>query len=476
MQIDKHIFGSYDIRGTVPEYLDNDKVLAIAKAYGTLLVKRGIKKAIVGRDCRLSGEPFQKKVVEGLISTGVDVIDVGMVMTQIMYFAQYLFKAEGGVMITASHNPANFNGFKLAVGYSKTTERKDLEEMIACIENNDFVVADTWGKIETQDVTDQYFSDLLERVKIENNIRVVVDSRNGTAGKYVSDLLGRAGCDVVPINSEVDGRFPNGTPDPTDGQILKELGGKVLMEKADLGICFDGDGDRIGAVNEKGELLWNDILVAIFSQSILEEAGSGKIVFNNLCSQIVPKVIEKNGGEPVMWLTGHSHIKAKMAEVGAIFSGELSGHIFFKDFYGHDDGAYAALKLLQYLSKSDKKLSEICAGFPKFISSPEIKLACTVGKKQEVFAEIAEQVRGDFPDIPRTDVDDMPGNDSIRLDFPDGMMVFRYSQNGPYFTIRFEAQDEATYEERKKYVKKVMKSKPDVKWDGNLGINLEALE
>ncbi|MBD3248077.1 hypothetical protein GF382_02195 [Candidatus Falkowbacteria bacterium] len=222
--------------------------------------------------------------------------------------------------------------------------------------------------------------------------------------------------------------------------------------------------------------MWNDILVAIFSQMYLEKEPGSKVVYNNLCSQVVEEVIKKNGGKPVMWLTGHSHIKSKMAEEEAIFAGELSGHIFFRDFYGYDDGCYAALKLLEYLSTKKETLSQIREDFPKFISSPEIKLACTVGKKKEIFKSIEEKVKSDFADAQISDASTIPGNDSIRLDFDDGMMIFRYSQNGPYFTIRFEAKDEETYEKRKKYTREVLRSQPEIKWDGSLGVNLEYLD
>jgi len=477
MQITPCIFRNYDIRARVPEELDAVKVEAIGRAYGTFLQKRGIPKAVVGHDCRLSGPEFSQAYINGLISTGINVIDIGMVMTQMVYCAQYYFQTKGGTMITASHNPANYNGFKMAINYSETTLPDDVKEIKEIVETENFFVPQELGKVIKEDIKEKYTQDLLSRIKPGKKFKFIVDFRHGTPGVFVPDILRRAGHEVIEKRSNLDGSFPAGTPDPTDEKFMKELGQEVVKEKADLGLAFDGDGDRIGIVDEKGNISWNDVLVVIFAQEILEKIPGAKIVFNTLCSQIVPQVIKKNNGVPIMWLVGHSFIKEKIVSTGAAFGGELSGHFFFKDgFYGHDDGIYAAFRLLRYLEEKNKILSEICESFPKYISSPEIKIGCPDDKKVEVIRTLSEKFKKDFPNGAVTDDRDIPGNDGTRVDFEDGMMIFRYSQNGPYITVRFEAKDEKAYNERKKYTRTILESYTEMLWQDELCINLDSLK
>jgi phosphomannomutase/phosphoglucomutase len=476
MKINPLIFRSYDIRGIVDKDLDVEKVKAIGKAYGTFLIRRKIRQSVVGRDCRLSGEAFKAAFIEGLISAGVDVIDLGMIMTQMMYFGQYRFQSNGGAMITASHNPYNFNGFKLAVGFSKTTEMEEVQEIRNYVEKENFFQAEKPGTIVSADIREDYFKDVLKRIKLKKKFKVVVDFRHGTPAMYVPELLKRAGCEVISKRDNVDGHFPAGTPDPTAEDFIKELSQVVLEEKADFGLGFDGDGDRIGMVDEKGRILWNDVLVAIFAQEILERFPGSKIIYNGLCSRVVPEVVKKNGGIPIMWRTGHSFIKNKIAEEGAAFGGELSGHFFFNDnFYGHDDGSYAALRVLEYLSDKNTTLSQLYESFPQYISSPEIKIGCPDEKKVEVIKNLSQKFKADFPNAEITDDTVIPGDDGTRADFEDGMMIFRYSQNGPYITVKFEAKDQKTYQKRKEYVKKMLESYPEMIWKDLLCVNLNAL-
>ena len=476
MKINPFIFRNYDIRGIVGQDLDAEKVEAIAKAYGTLLRRRKIRQAVVGRDCRLSGEEFQAAFIRGVTATGVDVIDIGMVMTQMMYYAQYRFQTNGGVMITASHNPHYFNGFKLAIGFSKTTESEELQEIRRYVEKETFFRAETPGKVTRADIKEDYFHDVLKRVKLNKRFRVVVDSRHGTTGMYIPELLQCAGCEVIGKNLEVDGSFPKGTPDPTEERFLTDLSKEVIRQKADFGVAFDGDGDRIGIVDEKGRILWNDVLVAIFSKEILERFPGSKIVHNTLCSQVVTQVIKQNGGIPIMWLTGHAFIKSKIAEEGAVFGGELSGHFFFNDnAYGHDDGSYAVLRILEYLSDKNLSLSQLYESFPKYISSPEIKIGCPDDKKIQVIKDVSKKILQDFPHAKITDNTVIPGDDGTRADFDDGMMIFRYSQNGPYITVKFEAKDAATYEKRRQYVKNMLHSYPEMIWEDKLCVNVESV-
>ena len=477
MKINPLIFRSYDIRGIVGQDLDAEKIEAIGKSYGTFLNRRKIRQAVVGRDCRLSGEEFKKAFIAGLVSAGIDVVDIGMVMTQMMYYAQYRFQINGGAMITASHNPYNFNGFKLAVGFSKTTEMEEVQEIRNYIETEKFYKAEKPGEITQADIKEDYFNDVLKRIRLKKKFKVVVDFRHGTPALYVPELLKRAGCEVIARRDKVDGSFPAGTPDPTAEDFIKELAQVVVEEKADFGLGFDGDGDRIGMVDEKGRILWNDVLVAIFAQEILERFPGSKIIYNGLCSQVVPEVIKKNGGIPVIWRTGHSFIKSKIAQEGAAFGGELSGHFFFNDnAYGHDDGSYAALRVLEYLSDKNTTLSQLYETFPQYISSPEIKIGCPDEKKVAIVKDLSKKFRADFPDAQITDDTIISGDDGTRADFNDGMMIFRYSQNGPYITVKFEAKDQGTYDKRKQYVREMLKSYPEMIWQDQLCVNLAALD
>lgn len=477
MKINPNIFRNYDIRGVVDKDLDIEKVELIGKAYGTFLRKRKILHSVVGHDCRLSGPAYKTSMIKGMRSVGISVIDLGMIMTQMMYFAQYRYQTNGGAMITASHNPSIYNGMKLAIGYSQTTGPEEIQEIRDIIEKENYFQAEREGNYTKKNITKDYFNDLLKRIVITKKLKVVVDTGCGTAGMYVPEIFKKAGCDIIEKNTNVDGSFPVGTPDPTTIKMADRVAKAVLDEKADLGISFDGDGDRIGLVDEKGNVLWNDILVAIFAKEILERFPRTKIVYNTLCSQMVKEVISTNNGVPIIWKTGHSFIKSKIAEEKAMFGGEVSGHFFFADnFYGHDDGAYASLRILEYLSEKGHTLSQLYDGFPKFISSPEIKIGCPDDKKIGVIEDLSIRLKKDFPTTEIIDKGTIPDDDGVRVDFNDGMMIFRYSQNGPYITIKFEAKDQKMYDERKNYIRNLLKSYPDIIWKDELCVNLESLE
>lgn len=477
MHINPHVFRNYDIRGKVDEDLDAAKVEALGRAYGTFLRHRKIRQAVVGRDCRLSSQEYQAALMKGMTAMGIDITDIGLVMTQMMYFAQYRFQTNGGVMVTASHNPANFNGFKIGIGYSLTTGLQEVQELRRIVEEEDYFQPEEKGTIAKRDVTEDYYHDILKRIRLNKKYKVVVDSGCGTTGLFIPAILTRAGCEVIGRNLEPDGRFPIGTPDPTATTVMNRVRDEVLKAKADIGCALDGDGDRIGIVDNEGNILWNDVLVAIFAQEILERFPGSKIIYNTLCSQVVREVVKQNGGIPVMWLTGHAFIKEKIAAENAAFGGELSGHFFFADnAYGHDDGSYAILRLLEYLSDKDTTLDQLYTSFPVYISSPEIKIGCPDDKKAGVIHALSVKFKKDFPDAEITDNSVIPGDDGVRADLPDGMIIFRYSQNGPYITVKFEAKDQATYDERKKYVKSTLKSYPEMIWEDELTVNLSSLD
>jgi len=474
MKINPFIFRNYDIRGIAGEDLDAEKVNAIAKAFGTFLNRRKIHQIVVGRDCRLTGKEYQKAFIEGILSIGIDVIDLGEVMTQMVYYGQYRFQVNGGCMLTASHNPSNYNGFKLCISFSQTTGPEELEEIKKLAESENFYKPDKQGKLSKADIAEDYYRDILKRVRIKKKFKVVIDCHNGVTGHYLPEILKKAGCEVVAINAKVDGSFPNGTPDPTDAHLMSKLAELVVKEKAEIGFAYDGDGDRIGLVDEKGRVLWNDVAVAIFAKEILERFPKSKIIYNTLCSQVVKDVVKEMGGIPIMWLTGHAFIKSKIAEENAVFGGELSGHFFFADnAYGHDDGSYATLRILEYLSEKNLSLSQLYESFPQYISSPEIKIGCPDEAKKRVIKDLSKKFKADFPNAQITDESVIPGDDGIRADFSDGMIIFRYSQNGPYITLKFEAKTKEIFEKRRVYVRKMLKQYPEMIWEDELCVNLD---
>lgn len=490
-KINHHIFRGYDIRGVAGVDLNYEIVKTIAKGYAYFLSKRRIKEAVIGRDVRLSGEEYKNAFAEGLTESGINVIDIGVCLTQMVYFAQYQFKANGAVMITASHNPKDYNGFKLCLGYSYTLGSDEIQDLRKIIEKEKFIDSPEKGNIvEIDNFGDVYFSDIMKRINLsgfkkilevqsnevkyriepiqaEKKFKVVVDASNGTTGIFAPKFLRQAGVEVIEQHTRVDGEFPNGTPDPTESHILNRLSKRVLKEKADLGVAYDGDGDRLGVVDEKGNIIWADVLVAIFADDVLDYLPGGKIVYNVLCSKLVDDVISLKG-IPIMHKTGHSFIKEKVALENAVFGGELSGHFFFVDnFYGHDDAIFATFRLLEYLERKGVKLSEVVESFPKYFSSPEIKLGVSDDEKVDL---VDNQLKAEFKQIYPNEK--FTTIDGVRVDFKDAMFVVRYSQNGPYITIKFEAKTQSEYDKIKKQLKEKLLEYKEIDWKE--GVNLEA--
>lgn len=467
------MFRGYDLRGIVDKDLSPEIMEHLGKAHGTYLKRHEITKAIVGRDCRATSEEYSQAFIKGLSWAGIDATDIGMVLVGTFYWAQYFLNIRGGAYITASHNPAEYNGCKFAIDFSETLVSDGIQELRRMVENEDYEKGEKEGIIEKQNVAQDYFKDISKRLPISKKFKVVVDPGNSTAGAIVPEFLRQAGCEVVESNCKIDPTFPLGTPDPTEMAVASRLKKKVLEEKADIGFSYDADGDRIGIVDEKGGIIWNDVLVAIFAADVLADHPGEKIMFNTLCSKVVEDTIKKSGGTPFMWRTGHSFLKKKNQEVKAAFIGELSGHFFFAaDFYNHDDGIYSTFRLLRYLAKTGKNLSEIVADLPKYISSPEIKVGCADDKKVSFIEKISGVLRKDYP---QTDViDDERAGDGVRLNLPDSMFVVRYSQNGPYLTVKFEAQTQEKYDELKKYLDKILHSYDEIDW--SYGVNIESLK
>ena len=473
MKINPHMFRGYDLRGIAGTDLNPDIVEAIGKAFGTFLKRQGISEAVVGRDSRATSPEYAEAIIRGMRWVGTDVVDIGMTMVGTFYWSQYHLNKKGGVFITASHNPAEYNGMKFANDFSETLVSEGIQELRRMVEEDDFEKGEKEGKTEKTDVFGEYIEDLKKRINIDKKFRVVVDASCATPGVVAPNILRSFGMDVVESNCTLDPTFPLGTPDPTETAVAERLKEKVLEEKADVGFSYDADGDRIGIVDEKGGIIWNDVLVAIFAMDVLEKHPGAKIMYNTLCSKVVEDTIKKFGGEPFMWRTGHSFLKKKNQEIKAAFIGELSGHFFFSaDFYNHDDGCYTTLRILDYLSRSGQTLAEVVSSLPKYISSPEIKLGCADDKKVALIEKMSEVLKKDFPEAEV--IDDERAGDGVRLDLPDSMFVVRYSQNGPYLTIKFEAQTQEKYDELKNYLREILHKYEEVNWSE--GVNVESLE
>lgn len=468
--INDHIFRGYDLRGVAGVDLNEEVMELLGEAYGTFLYQRRIWEAVVGRDNRTTSEAYSKAFVKGLLDSGIDVVDIGLSLAQIVYFAQYLFRFKGAAMITASHNPAQYNGIKMAVGFSDTMTGVEIQQLKEIAKGGQFKKFNRKAKYSKKDIFLEYKSDILRRAGKIEKFKVVVDTIYGTAGMFLPAILREAGCEVIEQHTELDGTFPLGTADPTERKVQERLAERVKKEKADIGFSYDTDGDRMGIVDGQGRLIWNDTLVAIFAMDILDFMPGAKIVFNVLCSKQVRDVIEAHGGQPVIWMTGHSFIKAKMKEERAPFAGELSGHMFFADnFYGHDDEAYATLRLLAYLTRVGKSLDQVVDELPKYHSSPEVKVGCPDDIKFKLVSEgVTKDIKARYPTASYVEID------GVRFDSENEMAVIRASQNGPYITIKYEAKDADEYVKLKKILADILHKYPEI--DFTEGVNTDALQ
>lgn len=473
MKITPTMFRGYDLRGLVDKELNPEIVEHIGKAHGTYMKRRGITKAVVGQDCRATSADYSAALIRGYSWAGIDTIDIGMTLVGTFYWSQYYLNIKGGAFVTASHNPPEFNGFKFAIDLSETLVSDGMQELRRMVEEEDYEQGEVPGQVEKKEINEAYLEDISKRLSIDKKFKIVVDPSCSTAGAIVPKMLRKIGCEVVEKNCNIDPTFPLGTPDPTETQVASRVAQEVLEEKADLGFSYDADGDRIGIVDEKGGIIWNDVLVAIFASDVLHGHPGAKIMYNTLCSKVVEDTIKEKGGEPFMWRTGHSFLKKKNQEVGAAFIGELSGHFFFSaDFYNHDDGIYSTFRLLSYLSRTGQSLSEAVASLPKYISSAEIKVGCADDKKVGLIEKLSEVLKNDFPTAEV--ISDERAGDGVRLNMADSMFVVRYSQNGPYLTIKFEAQTQGKYDELKKYLNNILHKYEEVDW--SFGVNVESLD
>lgn len=449
-----NIFRAYDIRGIADKDLTDEVVEQIGRAYGTRMVRRKNRVVSVGRDVRLSSSRIQQALIRGILSSGIDVIDVGVLPTPVLYFSIVHLKTDGSVMITGSHNPIEFNGLKMNEGML-SLYGDQIQEIRKTIEQGDF--EEGHGNLTYADIVDDYKKMLLDRIRFQRPFKIVIDAGNGTAGPIAPNVYQALGCEVIPLFCEPDGTFPNHLPDPTVLKYIKDLRERVVAEKADLGLGYDGDSDRVGVIDEKGQVVFADKLLAILSKEVLSRNPGATILFDVKCSQLLPDEIRKAGGNPLMWKTGHSLIKKKMKEENAPLAGEMSGHIFYKDgYFGFDDGIYVSLRLVQYLSTQEKSLSQIVEELPKFVSTPEIRIACPDEDKFQVVEKLTEGFKKDHEVI---DID------GVRVVFDDGWGLVRVSNTQPILVLRFEAKTEDRLSQIKDLFKQKLSEFPSVAVD-----------
>ncbi len=434
--INPQIFREYDIRGIVDIDLNEDVLERIGRAYGTYIKDFGAGVVSIGRDCRLSSPDYSKAMTRGINSTGVDVIDIGMVSTPMLYFSLYNLDVGGGVMITASHNPGEYNGIKLCRGKDSVFGGQ-IQKIREIAEAGEF--ASGKGSSSERDIEELYVSFLKENIDMRPGLRAVVDYGNGMVGAIGPRVFREFGCDVTELYVTPDGTFPNHHPDPTVEENLAQLIKTVRSGKFELGIGFDGDGDRIGVVDEKGNIVWGDMLVLVFARDVISRKPGAKIIGDVKCSNRLFSGINEAGGEAIMWKTGHSLIKDKMKVEKASLAGEMSGHIFFADkFFGYDDALYASLRILEIISRTGKSLSQLLEGIPPAISTPEIRVDCPEAIKFRVVDMVKERLGRSYRII---DID------GVRIEFPDGWGLIRASNTQPALVLRFEAQTEARLSE-----------------------------
>ena len=441
-----HIFRQYDIRGVVGEDLTEEVAKDIGKAVGSYLRNYG-KDVVIGRDNRNSSQFLRDGLVEGLLSTGCNVIDIGVLPTPLLYFSIHLYSQTGGVMITGSHNPPEYNGFKICKGLT-TIYGDEIQKLRMMIEEKKFV--EGTGRLVEKNPKDEYIEFISAKVTIEAPVKLIIDTGNGTSGLVVPSLMGRFNIDFDCLYCEPDGNFPHHLPDPTIPEYMEELIREVKRKGADVGIGYDGDADRIGAIDEQGRIVWGDKLLCLYAQKVLREHPHSKIIMDVKCSQATVEYIEKYGGKPLMWKTGHSLIKEKMKEENALLAGEMSGHMFFKDNYlGYDDAIFASLRLLEILSQSGKKFSSIVDEIPYYYSTPEIRIDCPDEKKFEVVEKLKVYFKSKYKTI---DID------GVRILFENGWGLVRASNTQPILVLRFEGKSEEDLERIKSIVMEKLKN------------------
>jgi len=431
MEINRKIFREYDIRAIYNEDLKGDLSYFIGRAFGSYIKRKNLKSISIGGDNRLTTPEIKEKVIKGLIDTGCEVFDIEIVPTPLLYFSVHFYKFDSGIMVTASHNPPQFNGFKMVVG-NKSLYGEEIQKIADMIEKEDFEKGE--GKLYKKEVVDDYIKFMTDKFKFNKKLKVGIDTGNGTVGPLVEKLFKKLDIDFVGLYIESDGNFPNHLPDPVIPENLKDLMEIVIKYNLDCGFGFDGDGDRLAVIDEKGNILWGDQLLIIYSQEILKKKKGEKIIFDVKCTKALEEEIEKMGGIPLMWKTGHSLIENKLHEEKAPIAGELSGHLYFADeYFGYDDAIYASLRLLKILDKEDRKLSEFFKDVKKYYSTPEIRIEVP---DEEKF-EIVEKVKRYYSD--KYKISDIDG---VKVYYSNGWALLRASNTQPALVVRVEAETE----------------------------------
>lgn len=431
MDVDQSIFRAYDIRGVVKTALRPEVVQLIGKAVGSLYPQ--CKRVAVGRDGRLTSKELADNLIAGLRATGVDVIDIGEVPTPVLYYATHHLKTGSGLMVTGSHNPPEYNGIKMVMA-EKTLFGDMIQEIYQCVAAGDFTVGE--GSLENIDVLDSYIDTIGNDVKVNKPLKIAIDCGNGVAGPTAKRLFSTMGCELTELYCDIDGTFPNHHPNPSEPENLEDLTRSVQDNKLDLGLAFDGDGDRVGIVDETGQSLYADRQMMLYAKDVLSRNPGAEVIYDVKSSRNLATEIEKAGGKATMWKTGHSFIKNKMKETGALLAGEMSGHIFFKErWFGFDDGLYAAARMLEIIANDSRPASEIYNELPNDISTPELIIKMQQDGEQHAFIEkfIAQS---SFPEATISSID------GIRADFPYGWGLVRASNTTPSLVIRFEAEDQ----------------------------------
>ena len=430
--IDTGIFRAYDIRGITTENLTEKVVYWIGRSFATEALAQQQNTAVIGRDGRLSSPGLEASLTRGLCDGGLDVISVGLVPTPLLYFATYELQTGTGIMITGSHNPPEYNGLKMMIGGVTLAEGR-IQALLRNLQNN--TLSQGTGSASEQDIIAAYTQKLLPACKLDRQLNVVVDCGNGVAGVIAPDIIKALGCQVTPLYCEVDGNFPNHHPDPAEPENLEDVINRVREVSADVGLAFDGDGDRLGVVTPKGEIIWPDKLMMLFAEDICARHPAETVIFDVKCSRYLPEVIREAGGEPLMWKTGHSHIKAKIKETQSPLAGEFSGHLcIVENWYDFDDAIFSAGRLLQLLSQTAACADECFAKYPVTVATPEIKIQTSEEHKFVVMQKLAEV--GDFGSGEMTQID------GIRVDFDNGWGLIRPSNTSPVLSLRFEADSE----------------------------------
>ena len=425
------IFKAYDIRGIVDKTLTPSIVEGIGQAIGSEALKRGCRQIAVGRDGRLSGPDIVAALARGITRAGADVIDIGRVPTPVLYFATSHLGTNAGVAVTGSHNPPEYNGLKMVLG-SETLSGEAIQDLRRRLTDND--LAQGQGRIVKKDVREDYLARITGDVKPARKLKVVVDCGNGVAGELAPELLRRLGCDVTELFCEIDGTFPNHHPDPSQPKNLKDIIAKVKAGGYDIGLAFDGDGDRLGVIAPDGEVIWPDRQMILYARDVLSRHAGGKIIFDVKSSRLLEREIAAAGGEPCIWKTGHSFIKAKLKESGALLAGEMSGHIFFKErWYGFDDALYTAARLVELLARDKRSTTEIFKSLPNSVNTPELHIQLAEGENHTLVPKLVAEAN--MPNARLTTID------GLRADFSDGFGLVRASNTTPVVVLRFEADN-----------------------------------